>query len=55
MSKLVVPDAAEGDEFGRSVAVSESTIVVGAFNDDDSGFANAFHDLFSIISNIQTD
>ena len=35
--KLTASDAAAGDRFGKSVAVSGSTIVVGAYEDDDGG------------------
>jgi hypothetical protein len=35
--KLAASDAAEDDGFGISVAVSASTVVVGAFGDDDAG------------------
>ena len=37
MSKLTAPDGANSDNFGLSVAVSGSTIVVGARYDDDNG------------------
>ncbi len=36
-AKLVASDQAPGDAFGFSVALSEPTIVVGAFRDDDAG------------------
>jgi uncharacterized repeat protein (TIGR01451 family) len=36
-AKLTAPDAAEFDEFGTSVAVSDDTAVVGAFGDSDAG------------------
>ena len=36
-AKLVAADAAAGDQFGSSVSVSDSTIVVGAYYDDDAG------------------
>ena len=36
-AKLVADDAAAGDNFGWSVSVSGSTIVVGALGDDDAG------------------
>ena len=38
IAKLVAADAAAGDWFGYSVSVSGSTIVVGAYWDDDAGF-----------------
>jgi hypothetical protein len=37
VGKLKASDAAAGDEFGRSVAISADTIVVGANGDDDLG------------------
>ena len=37
VSKLTASDAAAGDNFGTSVAVSGTTAVVGAPNDDDAG------------------
>ena len=37
MSKLTATNGSVGDEFGRSVAVSGSIIVVGAYLDDDNG------------------
>ena len=33
--KLVADDAAKDDKFGRSVAISDGTVVVGAYADDD--------------------
>ena len=39
-AKLVAADAANGDEFGWSVSVSDSTIVVGALRDDDDAGSN---------------
>ena len=46
-AKLLAPDGAVGDEFGRSVAIVQDTIVVGAAGDDDdngskSGSAHVF-------------
>jgi hypothetical protein len=35
--KLTASDAAPGDEFGYSVAVSGYAVVVGAFGDNDAG------------------
>jgi len=37
-AKLISPDAASGDEFGVSVAVSGDTAIVGALYDDGSGW-----------------
>ena len=36
-AKLVAADAAAGDQFGVSVAISADTAVIGAFGDDDAG------------------
>ncbi len=36
-AKLTASDGASYDYFGRSVAISDSTIVIGAFSDDDNG------------------
>ena len=36
-AKLTASDAAAGDQFGRSVAVSGDTIVMGAYKDNDAG------------------
>jgi predicted amidohydrolase len=37
VTKITAPDGAVGDRFSYSVAISDTTIVVGAFYDDDSG------------------
>ena len=37
VAKLTADDGAEGDYFGRSVVISDGTIVVGAPGDDDKG------------------
>ena len=39
--KLVAPDAAANDNFGFAVAIDGDTVVVGAFQDDNQGGANA--------------
>jgi hypothetical protein len=36
-AKLTAPDAAAGDNFGYSVAVSGDRVIVGAYGDDDGG------------------
>ncbi len=36
-AKLTASDAKEGDQFGRSVAISENTIVVGSYNGNGGG------------------
>lgn len=38
--KLIASDGAAGDDFGRSVAMSGSTVLVGAQGDDDVGFSS---------------
>ena len=38
--KLLAPDGAEGDVFGKSVSISGDYAVVGAWNDDDNGSAS---------------
>ena len=40
LHKLTASDAAAGDSFGRSVAISGTTALVGAFYDDDAGSAS---------------
>ncbi|HUT91939.1 MAG TPA: FG-GAP repeat protein [Thermoguttaceae bacterium] len=40
VQKLTASDAQAGDEFGRSVAISADVIVVGAWCDDDLGWAS---------------
>ncbi len=37
LTKITAPDAASGDQFGVSVSVHESTVVVGSYQDDDNG------------------
>ena len=37
MAKLTADDGAASDYFGVSVAISDGTIVVGAYHDDDKG------------------
>jgi hypothetical protein len=36
-AKLVATDGAAGDEYGRAVAISGDTVIVGSFRDDDGG------------------
>jgi len=45
-SKITAPDGAEGDGFGSAVAVSGSSVVVGAKGDDDNGSASGSAYLF---------
>ena len=46
MKKLTVSDAAGGDNFGNSVAISSDTVVVGANRDDDDGSSSGSAYLF---------
>ena len=40
VAKLTAGDAAHGDHFGRSVAISGSAVIVGAYGNDDSGYSS---------------
>ncbi|HSQ86941.1 MAG TPA: FG-GAP repeat protein, partial [Desulfobacterales bacterium] len=40
VAKLLAADGAENDYFGYSVAVDGDTAVIGAYGDDDKGFAS---------------
>ena len=51
--KLVASDAASGDEFGRAVAVSGSTAIIGARYDDDHGSNAGSAYLFDVNSGQQ--
>ncbi len=44
--KLLPKDGAAGDLFGRSVAISGATAIVGAFGDDDNGLSSGSAYLF---------
>lgn len=46
IAKLLANDAAEGDEFGYSVAIDNGIVVVGALNDSDNGFESGSAYLF---------
>ena len=46
MKKLTASDAAGGDNFGNSVAISSDTVVVGANRDDDDGSSSGSAYLF---------
>merc|ERR1712072_905312 len=50
VAKLKANDGAVGDSFGRSVAISDGTIVVGAHTDDDKGSASCSVYLFEMSS-----
>ena len=42
VAKLTADDGAKHDHFGNSVAISDGTIVIGAYADDDKGSASIF-------------
>lgn len=46
--KLTASDAAWGDDFGSSVAVSGTTAVIGAYGDDDGGFNSGAAYVFDV-------
>ena len=46
LAKFVADDGATSDQFGKSVAISDSTIVVGAYGDDDKGSSSGAAYLF---------
>ena len=48
LAKIVPGDNAEGDRFGRSVAIAGATIVIGASHDDDHGDASGSAYVFDI-------
>ena len=50
VSKLTASDAAGGDQFGFSVAVSGTTAVVGAFGNDDAGSSSGSAYFFDLSS-----
>ena len=47
MAKLTASDASSGDDFGLSVAIGGSTVVVGAYCDDDAGTDSGAAYIFS--------
>lgn len=53
LSKLTASDAAAGDNFGRSVAISGNTAIVGAWADDDAGDASGSAYLFDLATGDQ--
>ena len=53
IAKLTASDAAAGDYFGRSVAISGSTAIVGANADDDAGRSSGSAYLFDITTGTQ--
>jgi len=54
IAKLTASDAALGDEFGVSVAISGNTALVGARFDDDGGIASGSAYLFDVTTGNQT-
>ncbi len=46
LAKLTASDAAAGDDFGCSVAISDGTALVGAYGDDDGGIGSGSAYLF---------
>ncbi len=53
LAKLTASDAAEGDRFGFSVAISGNTALVGARRDDDGGFDSGSAYLFDVTTGNQ--
>ncbi|MFW5653767.1 MAG: FG-GAP repeat protein [Planctomycetota bacterium] len=51
--KILAADGARGDEFGFAVAISGTTAVVGAVNDDDNGFNAGVAFLFDVNTGTQ--
>ncbi len=48
LAKLLADDGAAGDRFGYSVAISGTTAVVGAYEDEDNGYRSGSAYLFDI-------
>ena len=53
IAKLTASDGAAGDRFGRSVAISGTTAIVGAYLDDDNGSGSGSAYLFDITTGRQ--
>lgn len=53
LAKLTPSDAAEGDEFGRSVAISGNMAIVGAVGDDDNGSSSGSAYVFDVTTGTQ--
>ena len=53
IAKLLANDGAAGDRFGRSVAISGSTAIVGADGDDDNGNTSGSAYLFDTTTGVQ--
>ncbi len=52
-AKLIASDGATNDRFGRAVAISGNTVIVGAYGDDDDGFSSGSAYLFDAITGNQ--
>jgi len=48
LAKLLADDGADGDAFGRSVAIQDTTAIVGAWHDDDNGDRSGSAYLFDV-------
>lgn len=53
IAKLLPDDGEAGDNFGRSVGVSNGTVVVGAHRNDDNGFSSGSAYLFGALGGTQ--
>jgi len=53
LSKLTANDAAAGDEFGCSVAISGNRALVGAYGDEDNGILSGSAYIFDVITGQQ--
>ena len=53
IAKLLPGDGEAGDNFGRSVGVSNGTVVVGAYRNDDNGLSSGSAYLFSALGGTQ--
>ncbi len=53
VAKLLANDGAANDNFGRSVAISGATVIVGAFGNDDNGSVSGSAYLFDTTTGLQ--
>jgi len=53
LAKLTASDAAAGDRFGSSVAISGNVALIGAFSNDDAGDSSGSAYLFDITTGLQ--
>ena len=53
LTKLLADDGAQDDEFGRSVSISGTTAIIGAYLDDDNGTNSGSAYLFNIATGMQ--